>query len=140
VQTGLTIVTAAGVGVITDVSVTIGVYITAGVNITADVGVITGVDITADVGIIAGVDVTAGVGVITDVGIITDVGTDAVTGASGFGMSDGAFSYTGGVVGAGFSSLSVSFTALGSTVAAAASIGILASSATDAVVSKSVRT
>jgi hypothetical protein len=70
--------------------------------------------------------------------------TDMVTGASRFGMSDDAVFDTGGVISTDFSSLSVSFAASSLTVsvaaAAAAGIGVLAGSATDAVVSKLVRT
>jgi hypothetical protein len=70
--------------------------------------------------------------------------TDTVTGASRFGKSDDAVFDTGGVIGADSSSLSVSFAASGSTVSAvavaAAGVSILVGSATDAVVSKSVRT
>jgi hypothetical protein len=57
-------------------------------------------------------------------------------------MSDDAVSYTGGVVGAGFFSLSISFTALSLTVVAVAvaGVGVLAGSATGAVASKLVRT
>jgi hypothetical protein len=68
--------------------------------------------------------------------------TDMVTGASRFGMSDDAVFDTSGVISADFFSLSVLFAASGLVVlaAAAAGVGVLAGSATDAVVSKLVKT
>jgi hypothetical protein len=68
---------------------------------------------------------------------------NSVTGALvGVEKSDDTIFYTDGVFGAVFASLSVLFSALGSTVvaAAAAGVGALAGSATAAVASKLVRT
>jgi hypothetical protein len=76
------------------------------------------------------------------VGTAAGTTADEVAGASRFGMSDDAVFDTGSIISANFSSLSVLFAASGLTVSAAAAVGVgvLAGSATDAVVSKSVRT
>jgi hypothetical protein len=55
-------------------------------------------------------------------------------------VSDDAVFDTGGILGANFSSLSILFTALGSRVAAAAGVSVLAGSATNAVAGKLVKT
>jgi hypothetical protein len=156
VQTGLTIVTAAGVGAF----IGEGAGSTGG---TASDTVFDGIGIDTSFFFFVGADKDAGsarsagfaspsisliflgstAAAVADVDVIAGAATDAVTGASiEFEKSDDAVLNTDDVFGAIFVSLSVSFTALGSTVAAAAAagVGILAGSATDAVASESVRT
>jgi hypothetical protein len=80
---------------------------------------------------------------VAEVNVIAGAATDAVTGSSvGFEKSENIILNTDGVFGAVFASLSVLFTALSLTVAAvaAAGVGLLAGSATDAVASELVRT
>jgi hypothetical protein len=76
-----------------------------------------------------------GCGLLTDFGFKAGTAkatADAVTGASGFGMSDGAVFDTGGVLGADFSSLLILFVFSDMTIAAAT--GAAADSVTGALV------
>jgi hypothetical protein len=74
------------------------------------------------------------------IGVPAGEATYAVTGASGFRMSDDAVFNTGGILSVVFTSLSVLFPVSGSTVADAAGVDILAGASSDAVADELVGT